>query len=102
MHAVIQTGVEEEVTLIKEAAAKSTSDRAQSLPLLAAMEVRVSAIVFNLALWQRLGFRTLILKPYMLYMGHMCRCLIGWLGGGLLPTPCRHIYQNPKHTDTKQ
>lgn len=68
MHSVIQIGVEEEVALIKEAAAKSTSDRAQSLPLLAAIEVRVSALVFNLALWQRFGLRTLILKPYMLYM----------------------------------
>lgn len=68
MHAVIQIGVEEEVTLIKEAAAKSTSDRAQSLPLCAAMEVRVSALVFNLALWQRFGLRTLMLKPYVLYM----------------------------------
>lgn len=73
MRAEIQIGVEEEeVTLIKAATAKSMSDRGQSLLLLAATDVRVSALAFNSAFWQRFGLGTLILKPYIQYM---CTCV---------------------------
>lgn len=101
MHAVIQIGVEEEVTLIKEAAAKSTSDRGHATFSGHGGQGQCISVQFSLVakIWaQNINTKAI----YTVHVGTCVWCLIGWLSGGSNNDKCRHIYQNPKHTDTNQ